>query len=134
MRLVRLNQKQWPIYEFTGDDGQRRFAGSDAEPLANERTGELKPGWECLDNLVFEGTLQPVRIFRARSTIGIVFQLVDTGSEVTMRFGSLESFIKSLLTGHVQITPTGFLGEYTFAKQGAMYSIEVASQQEKETA
>lgn len=87
---------------------------------------EDREGFKFVENFIFEATLKPDRTYRGRSAAGFIFIDADDGTNFTMRIAKTEEFLQAILSGKVKVTKEGYKGQFTFAKQGANYSIMVA--------
>jgi hypothetical protein len=124
MQVIKENKASWKLLY---DSKSKRYMDWDGDKViytwdavTHERSSYPA---EQKENFIFEAELALEHAYRGRSAAGFVFKDVKTDQVFTMRMQKVEEFLKAIPEGRVTITDRGFVGHFTFYKQGANYSI-----------
>jgi hypothetical protein len=109
MIVLKPNPKNWKLYKHktTGE-------------IATYYDPWYEKQYEAIDNFVFEGVIVPKGHYRGRSAAGFAFEC--GGAAFVLSISKAQELLEALASGEVRPTGAGFLGRFTFFKQGANYS------------
>ena len=134
MKILKKDPKKWKLFRQV-QDFPIGWDDDSSESIREKRTVYLdyynggysyeKANVDEMDNFIFEDTIYPERTYRGRSAAGFILTDKDK-NQFTMRLQKTSDLIKAIIEGRIVVANGGLKGHWTFAKQGANYSLAVA--------